>query len=179
MIKTLNKQQLLDYSKQFDSETLAYCIDDCIATWDRKNLWFYNPPRALIDEGQDQLLSVIFYSTELWLNARVAYVQRLFTPVKHRNHGHFSKLITNLYEELFDKHYKFIKMFTVKTAGVYHTLNFTTLFDTRDQKYSFCLQPIVYQNMKINNQLVASNGPYGFYSKSIMQYIETQIKEYA
>lgn len=175
-IKLLERQELVTLVQDIDTETKDYCIDDCIKCWDEKNLWGHRPWGLVID---GKLKSVIFWNLEVVDDQQVAYIQRLFNPVEARGKGHFTQLLTELYKALFDNNYRFVKLFMDKKVALYQRLNFTSLFDTRDQKYSFCLQPMLSFDLKLNNVIVAQNGVHTFYTKGVMDYIESQIIKYA
>lgn len=176
-LEYVSRDELLKLVSEIDDETKTYCIDDCIKCWDDKKLWGQYPFALLSDEGE--LLSVVFYSAEQYMqNYNIAYIQRLFTPLKHRNKGYFSHLITQLHTMFFDLNFDFIQMFIDKKVSVYRKLNFKTLFDTRDCKYEFCLHPVFHNNIKKNNELVIKEGIYNFYSIDILQYIEHKITKY-
>lgn len=179
MLKTtrLTKEELLKYIENIDEESKQYCLNDCITCWDSKDLWLYKPI-ALINEN-DELLSVIFWSFDYIDNpglfvedSSIAYIQRLFTPLKHRNKGYFTFLILELYRELFDAEIRYVKLFIKKNVNIYKELNFVSLFDTKDGEYEFCMQPILFNELKRNNEIVAKNGLTGFFSPTILEYIE-------
>jgi hypothetical protein len=186
-IKHVTRLEYINLVEGIDKETKEYAINDCLKCWDDKRLWQptnlpSSPVVMLNDEGE--LLSVIFPCTEIVHNeeslvmAKIAYIQRLFTPKKFRKQGNFTKLLSCYYEHLFDTHYAYIKMFIDKEIELYKHLNFHGLFDTKDGKYSFCMQPIVHQNMIKNNNLVAKEKLENFYQPSIIQYIDKMKAKY-
>ncbi|NBP03730.1 MAG: hypothetical protein EBU90_27255 [Proteobacteria bacterium] len=174
---TVDRHNLLDLTENIDSETKDYCVNDCIKCWDEKQLWDDSPPVTLQKAGE--LLSVIFWSTEIVNGEKVVYIQRLFTPKEHRQKGYFTMLLRQLHYEQFDKGYRFIKMFIDRQVKVYKDLNYVSVFDTRDGKYAFCLQPMLCWDLKNSNTIVARGHLYDFYSRPVIEYIETQIIKYA
>lgn len=175
-IDLLTREDLLKHVENIDKETKQYCISDCVSCWDTKDLWMYRP-HALIDEN-NELLCVVFWSVENVGLEQIVYVQRLFTPIKHRNKGHFTTLIGEVYKDFFDIGFKHMKLFIKKNVAIYKELNFVSLFNTKDGEYEFCMQPILFNELKKNNEIVAKNGVAGFFSPPIVEYIEDIKQKY-
>lgn len=185
----ISRDELLKLVENIDDETKDYCINDCIKCWDEKKLWDVpeteencSLPVAMLN-NEEELVSIIFHSNIYGYNTKmltkIAYIQRLFTPKKFRNKGNFSKLLTILYSCLFEFGYNYTQLFIDDKVTVYKKLNFVTLFDTKDKKYRFVLQPIIHGNMLDNNRIIAKENVYNFYPEYIREYISKQEEKYA
>ena len=189
----IGRDELLKLVENIDDETKDYCINDCIKCWDEKKLWDVPkteenclencslPVVMLNSEGE--LLSVIFqsniYGYDTKILTKIAYIQRLFTPKKFRNKGMFSKLLNILYGCLFEVGYNYIQLFIDDKITVYKKMNFQPLFNTKDKKYWFVLQPILHKNMSDNNRITARENIYNFYPPYILEYINEKEEKYS
>lgn len=174
LTKHITRTELLDYSNNFDEETKQYCLNDCIKTWDDKNLWEFKPIAFINDNNE--LVCIIFYN--YIQNNNIMYIQRLFTPLKFQKKGYFTNLLTLLYEQAFNYGCKFIQMFIKPSIGIYKQLNFIPLFDTVSG-YQFCLTPVLCRDLQHNNQLVVLNKTCNFYNECMQEYINTIRQKYA
>lgn len=175
-LKRINREELIKLAQTFDVETKDYCLNDCIPTWDNKGLWKHYPPYALEVDGQ--LVSFTFLSTKQTGTSNIVYIQRVFTPQQFRKRGYFTELLCQIYSKFFNIGYNYIQLFHKPSVKLYKELNFMSVFQTLDG-YEFCLQPIICNDLKFNNQLIASNKTCKFYTDDDMKYIESMKKIYA
>lgn len=163
-------------AEQFDDETKNYYFNDCLINYNNKSATTAFEFYGLVDD-YGEVLTVFIISTSCLFDInmrsidRVAYIERCFTPLKHRCKGYFTLSLSMLHNLYFNRGYNYIKMYMDKNVKVYNKLNFARLFDTKDGKYTFCLQPLIHRDFYKNNTLTAKEGVYNFYTDQALQYI--------
>jgi GNAT superfamily N-acetyltransferase len=170
MIVRLTKEECLTLAETLDSKTKSYLVDDCIATWDRKELW-YQLPFAYIEDKQ--IVSVMFANVERCSNGgEILYIQRVFTLPEFRQKGYFRKIFNDVYSIYHKLGCRYIKLFVDKDAyNAYKSMKFIMNERTEDGKYYFIFLPMIHQVLEYNNfinslspkQLFLSESAYHFY----------------
>jgi len=170
MIVKLTKKECLNLAESIDSKTKTYLVDDCIATWDRKDLW-HQLPFAYIE--QKQIISVMFANVEECSNGEeILYIQRVFTLPEFRQKGYFRKIFNEVYSTYHKKGCRYLKLFVDKDAyKAYKAMKFIMNEKTSDDKYYFVFIPMIHQVLEYNNfinslapkQLFLSESAYYFY----------------
>ena len=151
MIINLNREDCLKLAETLDNETNAYLVDDCIATWDRKELWEFKPIAHIVDKS---ITSVMFANTETHNDEKILYVQRVFTIPEHRKKGYFRDLFNEIYTKAFDSGTRYLKLFINNDAQVaYKTMKFNLLEKTSDGDYYMVFIPMLHKTLEYNNFL--------------------------
>jgi hypothetical protein len=177
MLIELNRENCLQLAETLDKETRAYLVDDCIATWDRKDLWFFKPVALVNDEKI--IVSVMFANVEECSNGEaILYIQRVFTISDFRQKGYFRQILSAIYEKNFKKGCRYLKLFVDKDAyKAYKAMKFIMEEKTQDGKYYFVFIPMIHTTMEYNNFLNSLSPKSYFLSDSAKEfYLEMQRK---
>lgn len=177
MLIELDKNDCLKLAQALDEETKAYLVDDCIATWDRKDLWFFKPVALVNDERM--IVSVMFANVEECSNGEtILYIQRVFTIPEFRQKGYFRQIFSAIYEKYFKKGCRYLKLFVDKDAyKAYKAMKFIMEEKTQDGKYYFVFIPMIHTTMEYNNFLNSLSPKSYFLSDSAKEfYLEMQRK---
>lgn len=177
MIARLTKKECLALAETLDSETKSYLVDDCIATWDRKDLW-HQLPFACVDN--DKIISVMFANVEECSNGEeILYIQRVFTLPEFRQKGYFRNIFNEVYSMYHKKGCRYLKLFVDKGAyKAYKAMKFIMHEKTHDGKYYFIFIPMIHQVLEYNNfvnslspkQFFLSDSAYHFYLEMQNKY---------
>lgn len=149
MIVSLTKEDCLRLAETLDAETKSYLVDDCIATWDAKNLWYYEPVAYYEDKT---IVSVMFANVEYINDQGILYIQRVFTIPEFRKKGHFRELFNEVYTTHFNAGIRFLKLFVDNNAyKAYKAMKFNMLQQTEDGKYYLIFIPMLHCTLEYNN----------------------------
>lgn len=176
MLIELTRDDCLKLAEVLDNETKSYLVDDCIATWDRKDLWHFKPV-AYVDEKT--IVSVMFANVEECSNGEeILYVQRVFTIPEFRMKGYFRMIFNEVYSSLHKKGVRYLKLFVDKDAyKAYKNMKFHLDKKTADGKYYFVFVPMIHQTLEYNNFINSLSLKEFFLSDSANEfYLEMQKK---
>jgi GNAT superfamily N-acetyltransferase len=177
MLIELNRENCLQLAETLDKETRAYLVDDCIATWDRKDLWSFNPVAIVNDDRK--IVNVMFANVEECSTGEtILYIQRVFTIPEFRMKGYFKQIFSAIYEKYFRKGCKYLKLFVDKDAyKAYKAMKFIMGEKTQDGKYYFVFIPMIHLTLEYNNFLNSLSPKQYFLSDSAKEfYLEMQRK---
>jgi GNAT superfamily N-acetyltransferase len=175
MIISLNRDDCLKLAETLDNKTNEYLVDDCIATWDKKELWEFNPIAYVVDKS---IISVMFANTETYNDEKILYVQRVFTIPEYRKKGHFRDMFNEVYTKAFDTGTRYLKLFIDNDASAaYRSMKFNLTEKTKDGKYYVVLIPMIHKTLEYNNFLATLSPKRWLMTTNMNQYyIELQRK---
>ena len=178
MLIHLDRNDCLELAKALDEETRAYLVDDCIATWDRKDLWFFKPVALVNDERM--IVCVMFSNIEECSNGEsILYIQRVFTIPEFRQKGYFRMIFNNVYEKAFKQGVNYLKLFVDKGAyKAYKAMKFIMDEKTQDGKYYFIFIPMIHTTLEYNNFLNSLSPKAYFLSDSAKEFYVEMLGKY-
>lgn len=169
MIVRLTKNECLALAETIDGQTKTYLVDDCIATWNKKDLW-HQQPFAYIDNNK--IISVMFANIEECSNGEeILYIQRVFTLPEYRKKGYFRLIFNEVYSLYHKKGCRYLKLFVDSDAyNAYKAMKFI-MHEKTDKGYYFIFIPMINQMLEYNNfinslspkQFFLSDSAYHFY----------------
>lgn len=168
MTITLTRDDCLRLAETLDNETKAYLVDDCIATWDAKDLWYYEPVAYFEDKT---IVSVMFANVEHVNGNNILYIQRVFTIPEFRKKGHFRELFNAVYTTEFNRGVRFLKLFVNADAyKAYKAMKFNMIQQTEDGNYYLIFIPMLHCTLEYNNFINSLSPVSYFLPDSIKSY---------
>lgn len=176
MIAQLTKPECLTLADTLDNDTKAYLVDDCIATWDKKELW-HQPPFAYIDNGK--IISVMFANVEECSNGEpILYIQRVFTLPEYRKQGYFRMIFNEVYSIYHKRGCRYLKLFVDSGAyKAYKAMKFI-MHEKTDKGYYFVFVPMIHQVLEYNNFINSLSPKQSFLSDSAYEFYLDMQKKY-
>lgn len=168
MTVTLTREDCLKLAETLDAETKSYLVDDCIATWDTKNLWHHEPIAYYEDKT---IVSVMFANVEDVGGEHILYIQRVFTIPEFRKKGHFRELFNEVYTSQFNSGARFLKLFVnVDAYKAYKAMKFNMVQRTEDGKYYLIFIPMLHSVLEYNNFINSLSPTSYFLPDTIKRY---------
>ena len=168
MIINLSREDCLKLAETLDNETNEYLVDDCIATWDKKNLWMFKPIAHIVDKS---ITSVMFANTETHNDEKILYVQRVFTIPEYRKKGYFRDMFNEVYTKAFDSGTRYLKLFVNNDAyTAYKSMKFNLVEKTKDGDYYMVFIPMLHKTLEYNNFLGTLSPKEWFMTTNMNQY---------